>query len=156
MRQQLSVQNTNPGSCILGSPLTLSSFCDSDKRLLDTILFFLPLQSQLLRHLQSSVTRPFFLFNLHYMSHYSRVLNFPFLLSSDQSTSSRKDNCVIQLLYSSYLLRNIFTFFRSHKYIKLVTLRNFHVSGKKRLVLYKGQFQICLVPSLVLSNIDCQ
>lgn len=132
MHQQLSIQNTYPGSCILGSPQTLSNSCDSDMRLLDTILFFLHLQSQLLRHLQSSVTRPFFWFNLHYMSHYSRVLNFPFLLSSDQSTSSRKGNCVIQLLYSSYLLHNIFTFFRSHKHIKLLTLPNFHVSGKKK------------------------
>lgn len=81
-----------------------------------------------LRHLQSSVTSPF-LFNWHYTSHCSRVLNSPFLLSPDQSTSSRKGTGVIQLLYSSYLLHNIVTFFRSHKYIKLVTLPNF--SSKK-------------------------
>lgn len=49
-------------------PLMLSNFCDSDKRLLVTILFFLPLQSQLLRYLLSLVMSSF-LFNLHYMSH---------------------------------------------------------------------------------------
>lgn len=129
IHQWLSVEDTYPRSCILGSPLKLSNFCDCDKKFLVAIFLFLSLQSQLLRHLQSSVTTAL-LFNLHFMSHYSRVLNFPFLLSSDQSTSNKNGTCVVQLLYSN-LLHNIFTFFRSYKHTKQVT-PNFHVSSKKK------------------------